>query len=214
MNPLTAGQGAGRRVLLVGPPGSGKIALARRMAAALPAPDHRTAVERAGILDAAYASSNEPMDERMLAAFRAPHHTVSEAGLVGGGGTRVRPGEASLAHGGCLVLDEIAEFRRSAIEALGYALRNGVARHIRGGHEVVFPARPALVVACANVCPCGRRGTEGGIARLACTCSPESLARWSARLVEFCDALGITEIVALHYKTTAELLASAKETSS
>src|SRR5262249_18974193 len=106
--------------------------------------------------------------------FRAPHHTVSGPGLVGGG-EPVRPGEVSLAHQGCLFLDELLEFRRGVLEALRQPLEDGIATICRVRARVVFPARP-LVVAAVNPCPCGFAGDER------CVCSAERVVAYRAKL--------------------------------
>jgi magnesium chelatase family protein len=108
--------------------------------------------------------------------FRAPHHTVSYAGLVGGGHPP-RPGEASLAHHGVLFLDELPEFHRGALEALRQPLESGAITVVRASGAAVFPARFALVAA-ANPCPCGHLGDP----RRACRCSPLAVERYQAHL--------------------------------
>jgi magnesium chelatase family protein len=109
--------------------------------------------------------------------FRSPHHTISTAGLLGGGSTLLRPGEASLAHRGVLFLDELTEFRRDAIEALRQPLEDGVVVIARAGGSVTFPARFTLVAA-SNPCPCGFRGD---LVRR-CTCRDDHQARYQAKL--------------------------------
>lgn len=109
--------------------------------------------------------------------FRAPHHTVSEIGLVGGGGDMPRPGEVSLAHHGVLFLDELAEFRRAALEALRQPLEDGIVTVSRARAKAIFPARP-LVVAAMNPCGCGYLGDGTG----RCGCSPERVRSYRARL--------------------------------
>ncbi len=131
----------GDKVLLVGPPGAGKTVLARKIAASLPAPSGRLAEEVLSVRSAAGLWDDRPLQ----APFRAPHHTVSEAGLLGGG-ARPRPGEVSLAHGGVLFLDEVAEFRRSSLEDLARVVGRGEVVLARSEMVARMPARPALVV--------------------------------------------------------------------
>jgi magnesium chelatase family protein len=165
----------GHNLLFIGPPGSGKTMLARLLPAILPPLRFEEAIEVtaihsvAGLVDA---------HKGIVSArpFRAPHHSVSEPGLVGGGETP-RPGEVSLAHGGVLFLDEIAEFKRSALEALRQPLEDGYVCIARARARAMFPARP-VVVGAANPCPCGYRGhpTRG------CRCSDASRQRYRERL--------------------------------
>ena len=144
----------GHNLLLVGPPGGGKTLLARTMHALLPPLDFDEAVtvtsihSVAGLITGEGAITSRP--------FRAPHHSVSEAGLVGGG-ELPRPGEISLAHHGVLFLDEFAEFRRSALEALRQPLEDGRVCISRARGQASFPASP-IVVAAVNPCPCGYFG--------------------------------------------------------
>lgn len=131
--------GKGNAVLLVGEPGSGVVMQARARAARLPQPSP----EELRAVRAVWSVAGILVDG-LSVAFRAPHHSVSDAGLVG---SRGRPGEVSLAHGGCLLLDEVADFRRSALQALTYALRQGVAVTPNGRSlPPSFPARPQLVI--------------------------------------------------------------------
>jgi magnesium chelatase family protein len=163
----------GHNLLLIGPPGSGKTMLARRLRGVLPPLLPDEAVETAAIHSAAGLPAEEAVARR---PFRSPHHTASEVALVGGG-ARPRPGEVSLAHNGVLFLDELPEFRRATLEVLRQPLEEGqvtVARH-RGTFRM--PARFQLVAA-MNPCPCGRRGSLAG----ACSCTPGEVRSYLGRL--------------------------------
>jgi magnesium chelatase family protein len=167
----------GHNLLMMGPPGAGKTMLARLMRTVMPPLTFDEAIETTSIHSVAGMLSAEKgiVLER---PFRAPHHSVSEAGLVGGG-PNPRPGEVSLAHHGVLFLDEFPEFRRSAVEALRQPLEDGVVSIARARARAFFPARP-LVVAAMNPCPCGYRGCSQRAQ--ACRCKPEAVARYRQRL--------------------------------
>lgn len=162
-------------LLLMGPPGAGKTLLARLLPSILPPLEFDEALECSMIHSVAGLL---PAEAGVVAArpFRAPHHSVSDAGLVGGGDAP-RPGEVSLAHHGVLFLDELAEFRRSTVEALRQPLEDGRVCIARARARAWFPARP-LVVAAVNPCPCGYLGHP----RRRCSCSDEARRRYRARL--------------------------------
>ncbi len=164
----------GHNSLLIGPPGSGKTLLARRLPGLLPDLSFPEALEVTRIHSVAGALQGRPL--LMRPPFRAPHHTSSEVGLIGGG-RPLRPGEISLAHRGVLFLDELPEFRRPVLEALRQPLEEGEIRIVRARGAARFPARFRLVCA-LNPCPCGYRGDPAR----ECLCDEGQLRRYRARL--------------------------------
>jgi len=165
-------------LLVVGPPGAGKTMLARRLPGILPPLDDDEVLEVMAIHSVAGLLAEAHSVAMMSAArpFRAPHHSISTAGLVGGGGWP-RPGEVSLAHRGVLFLDELSLFPRSTLEALRQPLEDGVVVVARAARAVRFPSRFSLVAA-SNPCPCGYAGSADRL----CRCSVADIERHRARL--------------------------------
>ena len=172
---LEVAAAGGHNLLMVGPPGSGKTMLAQRLTGILPPMSFQECLEASQVHSVA---GNLPAHSALLTSrpFRAPHHTISEAGLVGGGSIP-RPGEVSLAHHGVLFLDEALEFKRSLLDSLRQPLENGTVTLTRAQASLTFPAKLMLVVA-MNPCPCGYCGDPTH----ECVCTPYHIQRYRSRL--------------------------------
>ncbi len=172
---LEVAAAGGHNILMVGPPGSGKTMLARRIPTVLPQLDFSEALETTKIHSVSGLLGQHEALIRQR-PFRAPHHSISDAGLIGGG-TIPRPGEVSLSHNGVLFLDELPEFRKNVLEMLRQPLEDSQVVISRAALSLTYPAN-FMLVAAMNPCPCGYLGDS----HHACHCTPQQLQRYRMRL--------------------------------
>ena len=172
---LEVAAAGGHNVIMVGPPGSGKTMLAKRIPTVLPSLSFEESLECSKIYS---VMGLMPQGAGLVNTrpYRSPHHTISDAGLIGGG-VVPKPGEVSLAHHGVLFLDELPEFKKNVLEVLRQPLEDGVVTIARASSSITYPAR-FMLIAAMNPCPCGYLGDP----KHGCTCSPQAINRYQNRI--------------------------------